>query len=104
MCAERQAQAKSDDSRAADGLSAQPLTRPVYLVSGAACVVQMPMRRQFLLPAHVLDGDGERRMIEVVVGNEALGIRTQNLVSVAVRDTFISLVALLLVLLLNLRA
>lgn len=78
----------------------------VYLVSGAAaaCVVQMPMRRQFLLPVHVLDGDVERRMIEVVVGNEALGIRTQNLVSVAVRDTFISLVALLLVLLLNLRA
>lgn len=77
-----------------------------YLVSGAAaaCVVQMPMRRQFLLPMHVLDGDVERRMIEVVVGNEALGIRTQNLVSVAVRDTFISLVALILVLLLNLLA
>lgn len=77
-----------------------------YLVSGAvaACLVQMPMSRQFVLPEHVLNGDAERRMIEVVVGNETLGIRTQNLVFVAVRDTFVALVALLVVFVLNLWA
>lgn len=75
-----------------------------YLISGAAaaCLVQMPMSRQFVLPKHILDGDVERRMIQVVVGNEVLGIRTQNLVNVAVRDTFISLAVLMVVFVLNL--
>jgi hypothetical protein len=75
-----------------------------YLVSGsvAACLVQMPMPRQFVVPEDVLDGNAERRMVEVVAGNESLGIRIQNLVSVGVRDTFISLLILLLVFGLNL--
>lgn len=70
-----------------------------YLVSGsaAACLVQMPAARQFVIPEDVLGPDAERRMVEVVAGNESLGIRLQNLVSAGVRDTFVSLVILLAV-------
>lgn len=75
-----------------------------YLVSGsaAACLVQMPAARQYVVPVDVLGPDVERRMVEVVAGNESLGIRLQNLVSAAVRDTFASLVILLGVFTLNL--
>lgn len=75
-----------------------------YLISGAvaACLVQRPMQRQTVGPMRVLDGDVERRMIEAVVGNEVLSMSTQNLVSVAVRDTFIALMALIVVLAFNL--
>jgi hypothetical protein len=102
------------DALVAAGLATQTQSRALalalcvlcigYLVSGsvAACLVQMPMPRQFVVPQDVLEGHAERRMIEVVVGNESLGIRIQNLVSVGVRDTFISLLILLLVFGLNL--
>ena len=76
----------------------------VYLVSGsaAACLAQMPMPRQFVVPSDVLSSGAERRMVEVVAGNESLGLRMQNLVSAGVRDTFVSVVVLLAVFTLNL--
>lgn len=102
------------DALVAAGLATQTYSRGlalllcvlciVYLVSGsaAACLVQLPMPRQFVVPEDVLEGNAERRMVEVVAGNESLGIRIQNLVSAGVRDTFISLLMLLLVFGLNL--
>lgn len=71
-----------------------------YLVSAsvAACAVQMPAPRQAVVPGDVLDGTAERRMLEVVAANAPLGIRLQNLVSVGVRDTLVSLLLLIAVL------
>lgn len=71
-----------------------------YLVSAAvsACLVQMPMQRFAVQPKHVLEGTATEEMVAVVIANEPVGIQLQNLVSVGVRDTFVSLVLLLAVL------
>ncbi|GAA4117654.1 hypothetical protein GCM10022415_15750 [Knoellia locipacati] len=72
----------------------------VYLVSAAvaACLVQAPMERQVLGHSSVRDGSAAEEMVAVVVANEHVGVRLQNLVYVSFRDTFVSLVLFLVAL------